>query len=221
MSDKKHSKIINFKNDNLYNLVNHLLVSNFAQLNDIINVIVKLLEEKDDYTKGHSIRVTHYSLLMAKELKLKNDELVTLQLAALLHDIGKIGVSDRVLKKPGKLTSCEFEEMKDHPMKAVKILQDIKSLKHLVPYIRSHHERYDGKGYPDQLKGEEIPLFSRIILVADTADAMMSTRPYRKGLDLQTTIDELKRCSGTQFDPKLVKLFINIIQKSDKIKKAS
>lgn len=225
MSDKKNKNIIYLKdkikdNDSLFELINKLVVANYSQLHDIINIIVKLLQEKDDYTKGHSIRVSYYSLLIGMGLNLDKDGLITLQLSALLHDVGKIGVSDRVLKKPGRLTDSEFDEMKEHPNKAVKILENIECLQHLVPYIKSHHERYDGLGYPENIKGEEIPLFSRIILVADTADAMMSTRPYRKGLSLDETIAELNRCSGTQFDPKLVEIFIKAIKK-DKIKKAS
>lgn len=226
MSEKKNKNIIYLKDkietsDNLFELINKLVLANYSQLYDVINVIVKLLHEKDAYTKGHSIRVSYYSLLIGQELNLEKHELITLQLAALLHDIGKIGVSDRVLKKPGRLTDSEFDEMKEHPGKAVKILRDIDCLKDLVPYIKSHHERYDGKGYPGNLKGEEIPLFSRIILVADTADAMMSTRPYRKGLSMEDTIDELFRCSGTQFDPRLVEIFVKVIKKNSKQKKAS
>lgn len=225
MSKKKFNRIIDFKynkiNKNcLFDLINGIISINYNQLKDIVSIIVKLIHEKDEYTKGHSIRVTYYAYLMGIELNLNENELITLQLASLLHDIGKIGISDRVLKKPGKLSNYEFEEMKEHSLKAENILFNIDCLKHLCPYIKHHHERYDGKGYPDKLKEKEIPLFSRIILIADTVDAMMSDRPYRKGLSLDTVISELKQCSGTQFDPSLVELFIKALEKSENLKKA-
>jgi HD-GYP domain-containing protein (c-di-GMP phosphodiesterase class II) len=222
MANKKHNKIININNLNkncLFELLNEIALVKYKQIKDIIEVIVLLINEKDKYTKEHSVRVSKYSYLLGLELNLSENDLISLQLAALLHDLGKIGVSDRVLKKPGKLSCIEFEEMKEHSNKANKIISNIDCLKHLAPFIKYHHERYDGKGYPNNLKGEEIPLFSRIILIADTVDAMMSTRPYRKGLNLKQVIDELKLCSGTQFDPNLVKLFIKAIYKSENLKK--
>lgn len=133
-----------------------------------------------------------------------------LKLAALMHDIGKIGIGDSILLKGGKLTSEEFKIMKKHTEYGSEVLKNIKHFNDILPGVRNHHERYDGKGYPDGLKGEKIPLMGRIIAVADSFDAMVSDRPYRKALDLEFAIDELKQNAGTQFDPKIVKAFVKV-----------
>ena len=175
---------------------------------ECLRSIISSLEEKDGYTHGHSLRVAEYSLMLGKSIGLSEKELRELEIAALLHDIGKIGIPDSVLLKPAKLTVAEFEIMKSHPQRSGKILEQIASLRALIPAIRHHHERYDGLGYPDGLKGNEIPLYARIILIADTFDAMTSTRPYRLALDRETALRELQRCSGSQFDGYLVEKFI-------------
>lgn len=172
-----------------------------------VRAILHALDCKDHYTFGHSMRVTYYALVLGKEMGLSAEELYDLELAALFHDIGKIGVPDRVLLKPARLTEEEFFEMKQHPSKSAEILQGFQPFELVAKYAKHHHERYDGRGYPDALKGEEIPLFSRIILIADTFDAMTSTRPYRKGLPYEVAFSELKEFSGTQFDPMLVEKF--------------
>lgn len=175
--------------------------------------ILETLYQKDAYTFEHSTRVAYYATLIAKEQGLSDQEILELEFAALFHDVGKIGIADSILKKPGRLTAEEYEEMKKHPVNSANILQHFKPFAGLVPAVRHHHERYDGRGYPHGLKGEEIPLFSRMILVADTFDAMTSTRPYRKGLPYATAYAELMELSGTQFDPEVVRAFIRAMRK--------
>ena len=175
---------------------------------EALRAVISTLEEKDSYTHGHSIRVAEYSVLIAEQLGLSATEIREVEISAIFHDVGKIGIPDAVLLKPGRLSRAEFEIMKSHPIRSTKILEKITALKNLIPGIKHHHERYDGLGYPDGLKEEEIPLFGRIILIADTFDAMTSTRPYRLALETKTAVEELRKYSGSQFDPKLVELFI-------------
>mgnify|MGYP000976760935 CR=1 FL=1 len=146
-------------------------------------------------------------------MKLSEGEIYELELSALFHDVGKIGVPDQVLLKPTRLTESEFLEMKLHPNKSAEILEGIPSLDQVAKNAKHHHERFDGRGYPAGMKGEEIPLFSRIILIVDTFDAMTSSRPYRKGLSYDIAFAELKEFSGTQFDPQLVEHFISAMKK--------
>jgi len=177
-------------------------------IKETLNAIIKTLEAKDKYTHGHSHRVAQYALLIAKKLSLSEDQLIEIELAALLHDIGKISTPDKILNKPGKLTPEEFEIIKEHPMQSFEILSQVSHLNQIAKWVRAHQERIDGYGYPDGLRGEEIPLEARIITVADAFDAMTSDRPYRKALSIQYAYDELKRCAGTQFDLKIVDIFI-------------
>jgi HD-GYP domain-containing protein (c-di-GMP phosphodiesterase class II) len=180
--------------------------------------MLRALDAKDHYTFGHSMRVAYYSLQLGQEIGLNDEELYQLEMAALFHDIGKIGVPDSVLLKPSRLEEHEFQEMKLHPSKSYEILSDFEIFSDVALYAKHHHERYDGRGYPDGLKGEDIPFFSRVILIGDTFDAMTSTRPYRKGLSYDIAFNELKEFAGTQFDPKLVDHFINAMKK-DQAKK--
>ena len=182
-----------------------------------IKLIASALDAKDPYTHGHSLRVTMYSLILAKSLNLDDTTLEEIETAGLLHDIGKIGIPQKILCKPDKLTDEEYELMKSHPARAEKMLMGIKKLTVVSNWLRCHHERWDGKGYPYGLKGEEIPISGRIIALADTYDAMTSTRSYRKALDHEVAIEEIKRCAGTQFDPVLADLFVKC---SDEIKAA-
>lgn len=175
-----------------------------------IKSISSALDAKDPYTHGHSLRVTLYSLILAKELNLDDKMLEEIELAGLLHDIGKIAIPQSILCKPGKLTDEEFAIMKSHPENSEKLISSIKKLAGISNWLKSHHEKWDGTGYPGHLKGEEIPLSARIIALADTYDAMTSTRSYRKALEHEVAIEEIKRCSGTQFDPKLAELFVNL-----------
>lgn len=170
--------------------------------------ILKALDAKDKYTYGHSMRVTYFSMVLGKELGLSDEEMYELQLSALFHDIGKIGTPDAVLNKPTRLSDEEFKIMKKHPTASYEILKGFSVFEKVARFAKHHHERFDGRGYPDGLKGEQIPLFSRVILIADTFDAMTSTRAYRKGLSYEIAFAELEEFSGSQFDPKLVKLFI-------------
>jgi len=176
------------------------------------------IEAKDRYTIGHSERVARIALEICRGLGLSEDETGRIFQAALLHDIGKIGIRYEELNKPEKLTPKEYEMFKLHPVIGKKILQPITFLQDILPLIYHHHEQYDGSGYPDGLRGEEIPLGARILAVADTYDAMTSDRPYRPALSHEVAIEELKRCSGTQFDPKIVNAFIKMFgeKKGDK-----
>ena len=173
-----------------------------------IKAISSALDAKDKYTHGHSYRVTLYSLILADKLKYSNKFIEDLETAGLLHDVGKIGIPQSILCKPGKLTDEEYASMKTHPSQGEEMINDVKQLCVISDWIKAHHERWDGKGYPSGLKGEEIPLASRIIALADTYDAMTSTRSYRKALSHEEAIAEIERCSGTQFDPNLAKAFI-------------
>jgi HD-GYP domain-containing protein (c-di-GMP phosphodiesterase class II) len=173
------------------------------------------LEKRDNYTGGHTRRVCQYSMAIGRHLELPEEQLEELHLSAILHDIGKIGVSDRVLQKPGKLEPEEFAEMNRHPVLGSEILEHVKSLRAMIGGVRHHHEKYDGSGYPDRKKGEEIPLIGRIIAVADAFDAMTSTRPYRTALSHETALNELAAFSGRQFDPRMVEAFMEVYQKGD------
>lgn len=181
-----------------------------------IRSMLKALKLKDEYTFGHSLRVAYYSLALGKEVGLSETELYELEVAALFHDIGKIGVPDHILNKPARLEENEFLKMKKHPEQSAEILEGFKPFEKVAKFAKHHHERFDGRGYPDGMKGEGIPYFSRIILIADTFDAMTSTRPYRKGLPYKVAFDELNEFAGTQFDPDLVKSFISAMSKEEK-----
>ncbi len=178
-----------------------------------ILAIARAIDAKDEYTQGHSQRVATYSRALAEYLGWSEADCDNIYHIALLHDVGKIGVPDNVLKKRGHLTEEEFALMRRHPDIGADILKDVKSLKGIELGTRFHHERFDGKGYPNKLKGEEIPLIARIICVADTFDAMTSTRCYRNRLDIDVAREELRRCSGTQFDPEIVSAFLAMLDK--------
>ncbi len=174
----------------------------------ITTALADALEKRDSYTGGHTRRVHEYSVAIGSRLGLPEDEIDTLRLAAIMHDIGKIGVSDQVLRKPGRLDDEEFAEMSRHPEAGVEIIAHLSQLNHVVPGVLYHHEYYNGTGYPHKKAGEDIPLIARIIAVADAFDAMTSDRPYRKALEKEKAIAELERCSGQQFDPQSVAAFI-------------
>ncbi len=175
--------------------------------------ILKALDAKDSYTFGHSMRVAYFSLVTGTEAQLSKEDMYELELSAIFHDIGKIGTPDAVLNKPSRLSEEEFQIMKQHPEKSWEILKEYPQFEKIAANARFHHERFDGKGYPLGLKGDDIPVAARIILIADTFDAMTSTRPYRKGLPYEVAFEELIQFSGTQFDPNLVKLFIEGMRK--------
>lgn len=170
------------------------------------------VEAKDSYTRGHSDRVSEFSVLIGKHLELPENDLKILQLGGLFHDIGKIGVPDSILLKDGKLTDDEYSEIKNHPTIGAHILSTATIFKDIIPIVKHHHEKYDGNGYPSKLKGEDIPYFARIAAIADTFDAMTSKRTYRDALPLDVVISEIERCKGTQFDPKLADVFLDILK---------
>jgi putative nucleotidyltransferase with HDIG domain len=177
-----------------------------------LEALVNALDARDQETKGHSIRVSRYMLDIAREMGVVegSQEWVNMQRGSLLHDVGKIGVSDTILLKPGKLTEEEWVSMRRHPEIGYNMLRQVKFLEAPAEIILSHHERWDGKGYPRGLGGEDIPLGARIFMVVDTFDSMTSDRPYRKALSTQKALDEVLRCSGGQFDPKVVEAFLDI-----------
>ncbi|MBR1478797.1 MAG: diguanylate cyclase [Lachnospiraceae bacterium] len=184
---------------------------------EMIETIANTLDAKDEYTQGHSRRVAEYAVQIAKELGMSDDEVENIRYIALLHDIGKIGVPDAVLNKPGRLTDTEYGLMKLHTVAGGEILKDIDLFKDLDLGALYHHERYDGKGYPNGLKGEEIPYIARIICMADSYDAMTSNRIYRSHLSKDVVIAEIKRCSGTQFDPKIAEAFLKYLERNDDV----
>lgn len=189
----------------------HLYSEQQLFMEQVVTALIESIDAKDPYTRGHSDRVNSFSIAIGKAMGLSEHNLKTLYWASHLHDLGKIGVPDIILTKKGKLTDEEFTVIKMHPDRGYSILKDIKYLKESLPGIRHHHERYDGKGYPQGLKGEEIPLHARIIAVADTYDAMTSTRSYRPARSHEETIKEIKRVAGTQLDKRVVQTWIEIV----------
>ena len=181
-----------------------------------IRALAEAVDAKDEYTRGHSTRVAEYAKGIAETMGLDPGFVELVYVTGTLHDVGKIGVPDSVLKKPGKLTDEEFEEIKKHPALGEKIVSQLPMLKDALPGVRHHHERWDGKGYPDALAGEEIPLLARILAVADTYDAMTSDRPYRKGMPQEVAVKILQESAGTQFDAELVPHFVAWLYKEDR-----
>ena len=182
------------------------------QLTETISALMNSVEARDKYTNGHSRRVAEISTLIAKHLKLTVWDIEKLNVAAMLHDVGKIGISDNILQKPGKLTDEEFAIIKSHPEIGMSIIKDIKNIDYVHPIVRHHHERYDGKGYPDGKKGEELSLMVYIVQLADAVDAMASDRPYRRGLPQEVIIEEIKKGAGTQFHPKVSRAYLDILE---------
>lgn len=176
----------------------------------ILSAVIALaqaVELRDEYTGGHTQRVTDYALLLADELGVSATERYHLQVGTPLHDIGKIGIADALLRKPSRLTADEYEVVKNHTLRGAAIVETIPDLVPILPIVRNHHERYDGKGYPDRLRGEQIPWLARIVAVADTFDALTSDRPYRPALPPDTAFAEVLAGAGTQFDPRCVAAF--------------
>ena len=180
-----------------------------------IQMLAGAVDEKDPYTRGHSDRVTRYSVLIAKELDLPEDEIEKIRISAQLHDVGKIGIEDRILKKPGALTPEEYEIMKTHTTKGAAILRPVEMLKEMIPGIELHHESLDGRGYPHGLKGEEIPLTPRIIMVADCFDAMTTNRPYQAAMDPEYVVRIINSLVNTKFDPRVVNALTTVFERGD------
>jgi putative nucleotidyltransferase with HDIG domain len=180
-----------------------------------IRALAEAVDAKDAYTRGHSERVGVYASKLAREMSFPKDFIERVYIAGLLHDVGKIGVPDRIITKPDRLSDEEYAEMKKHPEIGAKILEPVTFLADVVPCVRHHHEWYDGsdKGYPRRLAGDLIPLPSRVILVADTVEAMTSDRPYRKALPLEVVVRELHTYAGTQFDPVMVQAMLALLER--------
>ena len=186
---------------------------------DTIGILRQTVEAKDPYTRGHSDRVSEFSVLIGKKMGLDEATLHTLKIGGLFHDIGKIGIPDSILLKESKLSDDEYSQIKNHPSIGAHILGSAEIFKDIIPIVKHHHERYDGNGYPSRLKGEEIPYIARIAAVADTFDAMTSRRSYRGPIDIEHVKEEIKRCEGTQFDPQIAEVFLDILNNDyDKIK---
>jgi HD-GYP domain-containing protein (c-di-GMP phosphodiesterase class II) len=177
-----------------------------------IRMLAAAIDEKDPYTRGHSDRVAKYSVMIGQQLELPAKELDRLRISALLHDVGKIGVDDRVLKKPGALTAEEFQIMKQHPSKGANIMRPVAQLKDVLPGIELHHEHVDGKGYPYGLKGEDIPMMARIIAVSDTLDAITTNRPYQSAMEIDEALRIIRKVAGSKFDLTVVEALEAVVQ---------
>lgn len=184
----------------------------------LVRAMVNALDAKSQWTKGHSLRVAMYAEEIAKEIGLEEDEIKDIHLAGLLHDIGKIGTYDYLLDKPTKLTDEEFEVVKMHPSQGEAILKGIKQLSHILPLIQHHHERIDGRGYPDGLQGDDIPFGAKILHVADTFDAIMADRPYRPSPGIEYAVSEFTKYAGQQFDPRVAEVFLSLLTKMPQTK---
>jgi methyl-accepting chemotaxis protein len=182
---------------------------------ETIRTLAAAIDAKDPYTRGHSERVSSYSIAIARHYGMSQEEIFRIRVSAILHDVGKLGIRDGILNKPGGLTDEEFAIMRRHAEIGAQIMSPIRMLNDAIPGIRNHHESWDGKGYPDRLKGEEIPLVARIIGVADTFDAMTTTRPYQKAMTLEYVIEKMKSMSGSRFDPKVVEAFLKAVAAGD------
>ena len=199
------------------NMYSNKVLHSQSSRNKSINTIFNSLKEKYEDEKNHSDSVSQYCALMGEKLNLSRNEQLELEFAGRMHDIGKITIPDHILKKPGKLTDEEWSIMKSHTTNGYQILRSADQYSRLADYALTHHERFDGKGYPQGLKGEDIPLYSRIIAICDAYEAMTADRPYRKALTKEVAIAELVRCSGTQFDPRLVEVFINEVISNEEL----
>lgn len=205
----------------IINQINEELAEKNAELEqaylDTVKILRQTVEAKDPYTRGHSDRVSAFAVLLGKKLGLGENDLETLRVGGLFHDIGKIGIPDNVLTKDDRLTENEFSQIKEHPTIGAHILGNAKVFQDIIPIVKHHHERYDGHGYPSKLVGEDIPYLVRIVTVVDTFDAMTSNRSYRRALSLDAVKEEIEKCKGTQFDPVIAQTFLNIID-SDEVK---
>jgi putative nucleotidyltransferase with HDIG domain len=176
----------------------------------MLSVLSKAIEARDPYTRGHSARVTALAEAVARRLGWSEQRLASLRVGGPLHDIGKLAVSDEVLCKEGRLDDAELAQIRDHPKIGAKLLLRVSALREAIPYVLYHHERWDGTGYPSGKAGEEIPVEARVLAIADAFDAMTSDRPYRRALTHDEALAEVERCAGTQFDPRIAQVFLEL-----------
>ena len=210
------SGIKSVKQMNEIKKINSELTETYGKLENAylesVQTLRNTVEAKDTYTRGHSDRVSEYSVLIGKKLGLSDKDLDNLRIGGLFHDIGKIGVPDSILQKNGSLNDDEYSQIKQHPNIGVHILAHATIFKDILDIVEHHHEKYDGSGYPSKLAGEDIPYLARIAAIADSFDAMTSCRSYRDALPIETVISEFERCKGTQFDPKIDDLFLDVLR---------
>ena len=180
-----------------------------------IRMLAAAIDAKDPYTRGHSERVARYSIAIGKNLHLSEKDMRNLRISSLLHDVGKIGIDDRILRKPGALSDDEFEVMKQHPVKGAAIMSGVGQLNDCIAGMKYHHEKWSGGGYPDGLEGEAIPMQARIVAIADTFDAMTTNRPYQKAMETSYVVDKIKSFAGTRFDPKVIDAFVQAVKRGD------
>ena len=180
-----------------------------------VRMLAAAIDAKDPYTRGHSERVGRYSMAIGKNLGLPEKDMRDLRVSALLHDVGKIGIDDRILRKPGALSDEEFEVMKQHPAKGAAIMSGVAQLIDIIPGMKYHHEKWSGGGYPDNLQGDQIPMQARIVAIADTFDAMTTNRPYQKAMELSYVVEKVKSFAGTRFDPRVVDAFVQAVKRGD------
>ena len=180
-----------------------------------VRMLAAAIDAKDPYTRGHSERVARYSIAIGKNLALPEKDMRNLRISALLHDVGKIGIDDRILRKPGALNDEEFELMKQHPAKGAAIMGGVAQLIDIIPGMKYHHEKWSGGGYPDGLLGEKIPMQARIVAIADTFDAMTTNRPYQKAMEIGYVVEKIKSFAGARFDPKVVDAFVQAVKRGD------
>jgi putative nucleotidyltransferase with HDIG domain len=199
----------------------HAAAENRALFLSSIQMLAGAVDEKDPYTRGHSDRVTRYSVMLAQELGLPQEEIENVRVAAQLHDVGKIGIEDRVLKKPGSLTPDEYDAMKAHTTKGANILRPVQQLAATIPGIELHHESLDGRGYPYGLKNEAIPLMARIIMVADTFDAMTTSRPYQAAMDPEYVVRTINSMANSKFDPRVVQALTAVFERGELVAKTA
>jgi putative nucleotidyltransferase with HDIG domain len=203
------------------NIILEITAKEINQLNDgLLDTLAEIIDLRDPYVLGHSKRVTNYATMLAEKIGLNPKQVELIRKGSLLHDVGKLGISLEILSKPAHLTHQEYEEVKRHPEIGARVLEMNPSLRVLIPIVRHHHEFYNGQGYPDRLFGQQIPIEARIVSVADAMEAMASDRPYRKARSRQYILDEIKRFSGTQFDPNVVEQAVRLLE-SEEINQAS
>jgi putative nucleotidyltransferase with HDIG domain len=187
----------------------------------MLSSLSRAIERRDPYTRGHSVRVTQVAEAIARRLGWDEARLALLKVGGPLHDVGKLGISNEVLAKPGRLDEGELDQIRQHPRLGARILLRVAALRTALPYVLYHHERWDGHGYPTGRAGEQIPLEARVLAVADAFDAMTSDRPYRRALDHDAAVAEVARCAGTQFDPEIVRIFLELFAEPAELRAAA